>query len=329
MSRPATSRLKVNAPLGKLPVLQYLPPAELRIDASYQRSLDASASRALIRKIAQFWNWDLCQPLVVSRRDGSEFYVIDGQHRLAAARLRPDIGQLPCVVVEYTSSADEAASFVHLNQQRRPLNVLDVFKASVASEDPEAVAISDAIIAAGLCIAPHTNNQAWKPQMIGNISGIQKAWRERSPAATLSALKVIAKAWPDQGKRFAGSMFPGIVEVCHRSSIVHDSHDLEILTRIVASKSQDEWRILMHRKRAIDPNMKWPEASGLVFSEAWNSPAVHLAEVKKPRQNRVSVNFRADAEGMAFCDQCDHRVAAGKAMACKDRFCPMRLSGAA
>ena len=35
------------------------------------------------------------------------------------------------MVVDYASPASEAASFVHLNQQRRPLNKLDVFKAWV------------------------------------------------------------------------------------------------------------------------------------------------------------------------------------------------------
>ena len=48
----------------------------------------------------------------------------------AAARLRGDIPQLPAVVVQYASAADEAASFVHLNQQRRPLTRLDLFKAA-------------------------------------------------------------------------------------------------------------------------------------------------------------------------------------------------------
>ena len=41
MSRPATSRLKVNPPLGQLPVLQYCSPDQLLIDEQYQRSLDA------------------------------------------------------------------------------------------------------------------------------------------------------------------------------------------------------------------------------------------------------------------------------------------------
>jgi hypothetical protein len=52
------------------------------------------ASQALIRQIARHWDWDLCLPLVVSRRADGSLYVIDGQHRLAAARIRGDIDHL-------------------------------------------------------------------------------------------------------------------------------------------------------------------------------------------------------------------------------------------
>jgi hypothetical protein len=78
MARAATDRIKMNPPLGRMPVLQNLLPAELQIDASYQRSLDASNSQSLIRRMAQHWNWDLCQPLVVARRDTGDLMASTG-----------------------------------------------------------------------------------------------------------------------------------------------------------------------------------------------------------------------------------------------------------
>jgi ParB-like chromosome segregation protein Spo0J len=68
-----------------------------------------------------FWDWSLCQPLAVAKRDDGGLMVVDGQHRLEAARLRGDIEDLPCVVTAYRNAGDEAAAFVALNQQRRPL----------------------------------------------------------------------------------------------------------------------------------------------------------------------------------------------------------------
>lgn len=72
-----------NAPAkGSLPVLQYLTPGQLQVDASYQRSIENGQSRSLIARIAKDWNWDLCQVLVVSRRGDQGLFVVDGQHRL-------------------------------------------------------------------------------------------------------------------------------------------------------------------------------------------------------------------------------------------------------
>src|SRR5438270_788977 len=83
----------------------------------------------LMRRIAANWDWGLCQPLYVARRADGKLYVVDGQHRWAAAKLRGDVWQLPCVVRSFESTEHEAAAFVALNQERTPLTVLQIFRA--------------------------------------------------------------------------------------------------------------------------------------------------------------------------------------------------------
>lgn len=68
MVKAANVKLKVNPPLGNLPALQWMLVSQLQVDGSYQRSVEGGESQTLIRRIAQHWNWDLCQPLIVSRR---------------------------------------------------------------------------------------------------------------------------------------------------------------------------------------------------------------------------------------------------------------------
>ena len=253
MARAATSRLKIN-----LPALQWALVSQLQVDSEYQRSVDSGPSQTLIRKIAQHWNWDLCQPLIVSRRADSTMWVIDGQHRLCAAQMRGDIAQLPCVLVDYSSPADEAASFVHLNQQRRPLRKLDVFKAAVASEDPESCAILAALEEAGLTLAPHSNHTTWKPGMVANIGGLESAWREHGPAPTRMALLVLAAAFKDKVLQYAGTLFPGIVGIC-----AQDGADCEIgiLADMLAQRSQKDWRGAIMRARADNPNLRYAAAA--------------------------------------------------------------------
>lgn len=276
MARAATSRLKCNPPIGLMPALQYLLPAQLKVDPAYQRTLDTGPSQTLIRRIAVHWNWDLCQPLVVARRENGDLFVIDGQHRLEAARMRGDIAQLPAVVVQYESAADEAASFVHLNQQRRPLSKLDVFKAAVASEDPQATAILAAIEAAGLTLAPHSNSKAWKPGMIVNIGGIEALWRRHGEKIVREALAIMARSFDGQVLAYAGTLFPGVAAICanEMQGAARDGEELDgwrdMLAEMLGEAGQAEWRADIMRYKADNPNLQFAAAAEAVFGLAWS-----------------------------------------------------------
>ena len=339
MARPATTRLKTNPPLGRMPVLQFCAPGELAIDPAYQRSVESESSKSLIRRIAMFWNWDLCLPLVVSRRAGGELLVIDGQHRLEAARLRDDIAHLPCVVGEYASAADEAASFVHLNQQRRALTKLDLFKAAVASEDPEATAILAALTAAGLSVAPHSNYTAWKPGMVSNLSGIESAWRTHGARETTVALDVMAKAFAGQVLRYAGTIFPGIAAVCKDEIDKRSEGRAPHFIAMLRARSQNDWRRDIMRARADNPNLKFASASAEVIREHWARKFGFFSASPPPRAP-VTTAVKAEAFGLsaiddpgeakrAWCEQCERRVTVEKASACLSQFCKMKVAEAA
>jgi hypothetical protein len=341
MARPATSRLKVNPPLGRMPVLQFCAPGELRIDPAYQRDITSGPSQTLIRRIAQHWNWDLCQPLVVARRRGltERLFVIDGQHRLEAAKLRGDIPQLPCVVCDFANTADEAASFVHLNQQRRPLGKLDVFKAAVASEDPEACAIVAAMADAGLSVAPHANYVSWKPGMVSNIGGIEASWRQYGEAATRYALIVLARAFEGQVLRYGGTVFAGIAAICaDEIDKRHGQKRADHLVAMVGGKTQNDWRRAIMQARADDPNLKFAKAAAAVMRAEWEKRFGFFDRPASPNQAPTAQVPAVNPSGFqhsaaddindvvrAWCSQCDLRVTEGYASACQSRFCPLKV----
>jgi hypothetical protein len=245
--------LKLNAIVGSLPVLQYCAPEQLLIDETYQRSLEAESSVTLIRRIAANWDWGLCQPLFVARRSDGGLYVVDGQHRLASAVMRGDISQLPCVVSHFDTSEQEAAAFVALNQQRRPLSALQIFRASIASGDPEACGIMSAIEEAGLSLATTTNNQLCAKGAIGNVGGLRNCWRVHGKDALVASLRVLAKAYPDQVHRYAGSIFPGIVAIT--APAANDPGMLTTIADLVASRTQDKWVSAILQLVAADPSL--------------------------------------------------------------------------
>lgn len=323
----AEKTITYDVPRGRRPVLQNIPVAELAIDPTYQRSIENGPSQALIRRIATRWDWGLCQPLVVSSRDnGAALFVIDGQHRLEAAKLRGDIGDLPCVVMAYPDAASEAANFVELNQRRRPLNSIELFRAALAGGEPEALDIADAVREAGLKIASHTNNKHWKPGEVGNVGGLRLAFKRHGKPTLTQALLIMGLAFQGQQIRFAGTLFPGIAALCAAG-------DAAGLTKLLRVRSQDQWRTLILQARAADSNLDSYRASVVVLQRELRASLGQPAQrVLAPRPSFVptlALGFKAaTSDGKAWCDQCDARVTAKEASACHDRHCSFRKTNA-
>jgi hypothetical protein len=324
VSRPATSRLKVNPVLGSPPTLEWRPVGELLIDPAYQRAIDTGPSQTLIRRIAMFWDWGLCQPLAVSRRPDGALTIVDGQHRAEAAKLRGDVPHLPCVITSYASAGDEAAAFVALNQQRRPLQALDLFKAAVAAEDKEALLILDCITAAGLSLAPHSNYTCWKPGMVANISSIQRFYRRANEAALRIALNAMAKSWPGEVLQYAGSVFCGFAAVALDEVRLRGNPDEVVsdLARIAGSRSQAEWRVAARAAFNEAGGVSLRDGAEWVFRQAWrarhNAPATLPRPTAEPQPPSASI----------WCTQCDQRVSGAKANACASPFCAAKAKAA-
>lgn len=198
---------------GMPPSIENRHPGELRVDDSYQRSIDTGPSQALIDRIARSWDWRMCLPLVVSKRDDGSLYVIDGQHRLAAAQARGDIPFLPCCVSVYGSVADEAAMFVAMNRARRSINRLDDFHAAQAGGDDEALAITALVHGAGFTVSRKTGSATWVPGEVAFTSAIAAVRRKHGDGIVRDALQMMAEAFPDQRLTAGSSVFTAICRV--------------------------------------------------------------------------------------------------------------------
>lgn len=114
--------------------MQHIHKARLHVDHAYQRN----ANTAKISAIAREWSWVALGAIIVADR-GGQFYVIDGQHRVMAARMRSDIGDLPCVVFATSGLIEEADGFLRSNKNRRPMTSIETFRASLISGHETAV----------------------------------------------------------------------------------------------------------------------------------------------------------------------------------------------
>ncbi|MEK7342466.1 MAG: DUF6551 family protein [Pseudomonadota bacterium] len=268
-----------DAPKGSLPVLQYLSPAQLQVDATYQRSIENGQSRNLIAKIAREWDWQLCGVLVVSRRGDEGLFVVDGQHRQQAALIRSDISQLPCVVETYASAQEEAAIFAKLNRQRTPLKALDIFKAAVAGKDPEACKLMSLISQAGLQLATSSNNVDQAPGSIGNIGGIREAKRSYGDKVTLKALRVLRQAFDGQVLRYAGTLFGGIAGAIGDAGRSGTAISETLLVAVLSGQEQADWYAEIMAHKGKFPEMRTPAAAAHIISSAYEEAAAEDEEI--------------------------------------------------
>ena len=101
----------------------------------YQRTVQEKDLAKLLRE----WDNRVLEPLLVSFRDG-KYYVIDGQHRLAAIRRMNDGKDaiIPCTVLTGLTYEDEADLFYRIDAAKRRLSAAQATKALVEAEtDPE------------------------------------------------------------------------------------------------------------------------------------------------------------------------------------------------
>lgn len=335
----AAAKPKFNPPIGRMPVPAFIPPSELQVDPAYQRSLETRASQKLILDIATNWHWDMCQMLVVARRPDGGLFVIDGQHRLAAARLRGDIGQLPCVVVYHETAASEAQNFVAINQKRKPLTKLDVFQASLASGDPVAAAIKAAMDDAGLVFTRMNNSEKWKPGMVNHIAGIRNGWNRHGAAVSSAAMLALAKGFKGQKLQYAGTIYPGIVAICAKEmsavSAAWPEEWFRRLCSLLAARSQSQWRRAIALQRAQSEGAGLVAAARTVLLESWADeafaqpqarpaapPVCELdAAIAMRKSAAVQRGGKNAAPQPVWCDQCDQMVAPQRIAACTSQFC--------
>ena len=154
------SKTKAEQPstdLGPTPRLEWLPLDLLGVDRRYQREMGKD-NWAHVNRILREWNWLHYQPIVVAPKEGgaqigeAAYVVVDGQHRLEAAKKHPLIDRLPCYVVDAVDVAQQARAFVALNARRIGVTRLQRFWAAFAAGEPTAKRIHRICSDAGVTI---------------------------------------------------------------------------------------------------------------------------------------------------------------------------------
>ena len=167
------------------PIFEWVDPATLLVNETYQRDL-SERSVKLIRRIIEGWNWTKFKPPVCSLGDhGLE--VIDGQHTAIAAATHPHVAQIPVMIVETETVQDRASAFIGQNTTRLGITKMQLHRAAVAAGDEDALTIEQVCQRSGvrlLMAKPHR----WK---VGDSVAVQAVGALIDRRGAMGARKVM------------------------------------------------------------------------------------------------------------------------------------------
>lgn len=236
--------LNIKPITGLPPAPQFLAVEALQVDDTYQRSIEGGASRALIRKIAENWDWRLCLPLLVSRRSwqNGAMFVIDGQHRKEGAEARGDIPHLPAVVFDFDDPKAEAELFIAANRARRPMQALDDFHAAVVAGDEKVSRINAVITGAGLTVA---RNQAWqtlKPGEVVFTRSVDRVLKSQGEAVVGAALRLLAEAFDGEILIGGGAIFDALCTFMVERTAAGNPINHELMRSVLSETGLSGWK---------------------------------------------------------------------------------------
>ncbi|MDB5358888.1 MAG: hypothetical protein JWO51_185 [Rhodospirillales bacterium] len=189
---------------GPRPELAWLPVACLQVDPTYQRTIEGRISQAAIHRIAAKFKWNRFGVAMVVEANDGIWMIIDGQHRVEAARLK-GIKMVPCVVMPPMSVEEQASIFLDTNEKRVRVNAYAIHHARLAAADPVAVETNELCLRAGIEIPryPIPKERLGAGQTLA-IGTIVKACGDRNGTR---AVVMVGKAYAAQPGGISAALF--------------------------------------------------------------------------------------------------------------------------
>jgi hypothetical protein len=182
----------------------------------YQRRLNDKR----VHLIADHFDERIANEPKVSARDG-KYYVFDGQHTVAARKMRNGGQDLPILCKVYTglTAKDEAALFAHQTGFASKVYPGAKIRALVFAGDPNATAFVEATERTGLRFS---FNQLRGQNRIGCVSTAYAAFQSVGAKIYTEALRIITAAWDGHKDSLRTETVQGVIEFV---KLYYDEYD--------------------------------------------------------------------------------------------------------
>jgi hypothetical protein len=184
--------------------LRWIAIAEMRVNPRAQRDFRQAHAAEMAANI----DLEALGYPVVNRRDG-HYYIVDGQHRIAALKM---IGwgdqQIQCDCFEDMTEAEEAELFLR-RDERKAIGTFDKFRIGMTAEREVELDIDRVVRAQGLCVARAKGSGA-----ISAVGTLKKVYTQAGAATLGRALRIVRDAYGDAG--LEAPVIMGIGLLCQR-----------------------------------------------------------------------------------------------------------------
>jgi len=206
------SYAKIEAPssLGRPPKLEWLSIKQLVIDPEYQREITL-VGRKNIRRIVEQFNWSMFAPIMVAGVGANRYAIVDGQHRATAAALA-GVDKVPCAIIE-ALRGEQAAAFRAINANTTKLHTVQLFHASVAAKEPDALKVLAVCKQAGIVIPRSLG--VCRARETFCVTTIRKGIERAGDKTTVLALRAIIHSGDGSPIELNQTIIGGTINVLH------------------------------------------------------------------------------------------------------------------
>lgn len=235
---------------GEKPTLKWVSPTSLLVDATYQRDLSERSIR-LIRRMIENFAWNRLKPPIVVQAGPASLHIVDGQHTaIVAASL--GIPQIPVFIVKADSVDERARAFVGHNSDRVVVSPFDIYRALLASSDPDAMDVDNVCRRAGVRIRYISPSSAIAEGDTAAVGLIRALVRRRGVIPSRKVLQCLVKA--KRAPISAAEILAAEHLLCAKDV------DPEILTTVIRIEGTEGLN-KAHAKAKADHTRVWRELS--------------------------------------------------------------------
>lgn len=249
--------------------IEQVPVNDLNVDhhaGGYQRGVD----QATVERIVRRFDPNLFEVLNVSMRDDGSYWVIDGHHRLVAARsLR--LKTVTCRIIYGLDRQQEAELFTKFARQRRSITPYDEYKADLVSGNAVAHGVKQVLDQTGFCATygsayqPKTIEEALYP--IRSVTSLRDAWKIDKGKTLARVLMLVSAAWGQIDPRSAtkSGMIRGLSRTLSRYEEIDLDKLADALHQIAPSVITTSGEA-----RAQAMNLRKPTGIAIIIVETYN-----------------------------------------------------------